>query len=102
MLVVSVLTRQRQEDWSEFEASWGYRGRDPFSETRKGRKGRRNRTGEKAVPEEETATNSVEMTKCETYTHTKFVHFHLLLSVYALCLVFVLGGSWRMYHNMHV
>lgn len=87
--VVSVLNRLRQEDWSEFEASWGYRGRDPFSETTKGGKGRRNRTGEKAVPEEETATNSVEMTKCEAYTHTKFVHFHLLL-----CMPCVLCVCW--------
>lgn len=94
MLVVSVLTRLRQGDWCEFEASWDYRGRDPFSETTK---------GEKAVPEEETAANSVEMTKCEAHTHTDFVHFRLLLCVYALCFVCVgEGGSWHMCHNMHV
>lgn len=63
------------------------------TETTKGRGGWRNRTGEKAVPEEETATNSVEMTKCEAHTQKDFVHFRLLLCVYALCFVCVCVGG---------
>lgn len=101
MLVVSVLTRLRQGYWCWVWDQLGLQRERPLFRNNKGQGRLRNRTGEKAVPEEETVANSVEMTKCEARTHTKILCIFVYYFVCMPCVLCVCGGGVMAHVSQH-
>lgn len=91
-MLVSVLTRLRQEDWPEFEASWGYRGRAPFQKQQ--RAGEVGETGleKKQYPRKRQLQN-VQMTKYEAHTHTNVLCIFVYDFVCVPCVLCVCRGG---------